>query len=130
LLFPTAGNPSGTQNVAYGFQPTIASGFYPLNQESQSTVSGSGTVADPYHETTVFSAFNFEEHAPALRVTETTQYVNGESQFVSKYVLKNVSTATLHFVPCTPVTCIQAAAMSAPDCIRKAHSGSLEHSVE
>jgi hypothetical protein len=106
LAFPTAGTgqPPELQKTTWGFSGT-AGPHLPLDGEggneyvpvSQSAVSGSGTTASPYTQTTVFKVSS-AGHDYAL-ITETTTYVNGEPQFVSTFNVKNVTTPkeTIYF---------------------------------
>jgi hypothetical protein len=99
LAFPTvgAGQPTALQGKTVGFAgfagPHLEEEYVPV---SQSPVGGAGTEASPYTQTTVFKVHDSEEHEYAI-VTETTTYVNGQPQFVSTYVVKNVSAGKLYF---------------------------------
>src|SRR5436305_1901939 len=56
---------------------------------SQSPVSGNGSAATPYTQTTTF--FVTPEAGPKeAEITETTTYVNGQPQFTSTYTVKNI----------------------------------------
>jgi hypothetical protein len=103
LAFPSevsgkaaVGQPKALQGATFGFSgtagPGLSSQYTPIEQ---SPVTGAGTEASPYTETTVFGVR--EEEAPKTeyaRITETTTYVNGAPQFTSTYVVRNVTTAT------------------------------------
>jgi len=54
-----------------------------------SGVTGSGTEASPFSQTTKFQVER-ESHKEA-EITDTTTYVNGSPQFVSTYTVKNIS---------------------------------------
>lgn len=104
LAFPTAGSgqPKELQKTTWGFSG-IAGPHLPLDGEggneyvpvSQSVVSGSGTAASPYMQTTVFEVNTSERHekheSGYALITETTTYVNGEPQFISTFNVKNVT---------------------------------------
>jgi hypothetical protein len=93
LAFPKAGvgQPAPLQGQTFGFfgiaGPRLSSSYTPV---SQSPVTGSGTVAEPYRQTTVFKVVDSEGKEDAL-ITETTTYVNGQPQFASTYSVKNVT---------------------------------------
>jgi hypothetical protein len=99
LAFPKAGTgqPVALQGKTFGFDgaagPFLESLYTPV---SQSAVTGSGTAADPYTETTVFKVQDSESHEDAL-VTETTTYVNGAPQFTSTFNVKNTSAGKIYF---------------------------------
>jgi hypothetical protein len=97
LAFPTAGNvpgvpgTTGLQSQTYGFNGTAGPfGLDLYKAIEQTAVTGSGTAASPYTETTVFSVNDVENKAEYARVTETTTYVNGEPQFISTFNVKNM----------------------------------------
>ncbi|MCW3067573.1 MAG: hypothetical protein JWL67_198 [Solirubrobacterales bacterium] len=93
LAFPSTGTgqPTALKEKTFGFEgtagprlPTVYTAVPP-----QSPVTGSGTTANPYTQTTVF---NVETEAPKTiyaTITEVTTYVNGEPQFTSTYTVKN-----------------------------------------
>lgn len=93
LAFPKAGagQPTALQGQTFGFAgfagPHLPNEYVPV---SQSSVTGSGTEAAPYTETTVFKVVDSEEHEYAL-ITETTTYVNGQPEFTSSFDVKNVT---------------------------------------
>ena len=93
LAFPKtgAGQPKALQAQTFGFAgfagPHLPNEYVPV---SQSPVSGSGTEAAPYTQTTVFKVVDSEEHEDAL-ITETTTYVNGQPEFTSSFDVKNVT---------------------------------------
>lgn len=93
LAFPKAGTgqPKALQEQTFGFSgfagPHVPNQYVPI---SQSAVTGAGTEASPYTETTVFKVIDSEEHEDAL-ITETTTYVNGQPQFTSSFDVKNVT---------------------------------------
>ena len=103
LAFPTAGNsqPNALQGKTWGFEgdagPSLhadeaGEDYAPV---SQSEVSGSGSSADPYTQTTVFQVSSGGKTYAVI--TETTTYVNGEPQFSSTYVVKNVASSKIYF---------------------------------
>ena len=93
LAFPTAGagQPKALQGQTFGFSgfagPHLPNQYVPV---SQSPVTGSGTEATPYVETTVFKVVDSEGQEDAL-ITETTTYVNGQPEFTSSFDVKNVT---------------------------------------
>jgi hypothetical protein len=99
LAFPTAGTgqPVPLKNKTFGFNgaagPSLANIYTPV---SQSPVTGAGTEASPYTQTTVF---NVEDEAKTIYavITETTTYVNGAPQFTSTYTVKNNSSSKIYF---------------------------------
>jgi len=103
LAFPEAGNTAPLLGQTYGFNGAALFGFGEAPSDlyepsSQSPVTGSGTAASPYTETTVFSVNEVGNPSTHLaKVTETTTYVNGEPQFISTYTVKNERLTTIHF---------------------------------
>jgi hypothetical protein len=104
LAFPEAGNTAPLQGQTYGFNGAALGGFgEPPNDlyessSPQSPVTGAGTAASPYTETTVFSVNEVGNPGTHFaKVTETTTYVNGEPQFISTYTVKNERLTTIHF---------------------------------
>ena len=103
LAFPEAGNTAPLLGQTYGFNGAALFGFGEAPSDlyepsSQSPVTGSGTAASPYTETTVFSVNEVGKPSTHLaKVTETTTYVNGEPQFISTYTVKNERLTTIHF---------------------------------
>jgi hypothetical protein len=100
LAFPKAGNLAGVSGMStglqaqtYGFNGTAGPfGLDLYKAVEQTPVTGSGTATEPYTETTVFSVNDVEDPTTQYAlVTETTTYVNGEPQFVSKFNVKNVT---------------------------------------
>lgn len=103
LAFPAsgAGQIEELQDTTWGFDgtagPRYVDSFAPV---SQSSVSGSGTIADPYSQVTTFAvpASEYEGGRGQLAlITETTTYVSGESQFTSTYDVKNTASQPLYF---------------------------------
>lgn len=103
LAFPKAGTgqPKALEGTTWGF-PGAAGPHIPGDGEGgeeyvpiepQSPVTGSGTEASPYTQTTVFGVREKEEGGKSpteyARITETTTYVNGAPQFTSTYNVKN-----------------------------------------
>jgi hypothetical protein len=98
LAFPSAGagQPTALAGKTFGFEKHAGASpgalFTPV---SQSPVSGEGTPASSYAQSTVFKVeAGGEEDA---LVTETTSYVNGAAQFSSTYTVKNISKSQLYF---------------------------------
>jgi hypothetical protein len=94
LAFPTTGTgqPSALKGTTFGFNgfagPSAIVEYTPVG--TQSPVTGAGTAASPYTQTTVFEVEDSSKKADAL-ITETTTYVNGEPQFVSTFNVKNIT---------------------------------------
>jgi hypothetical protein len=108
LAFPKAGNVAGVSGTStglqaqtYGFNGTAGPfGLDLYKAVEQTPVTGSGTTAEPYTETTVFSVNDVED--PTMQyalITETTTYINGEPQFISTFNVKNTTkpAAKLYF---------------------------------
>jgi hypothetical protein len=99
LAFPEvgAGQPAPLKGKTFGFQgaagPSLTSVYQAV---SQSPVTGAGTEASPYSQTTVFEVVDSEGHKDAS-VTEVTTYINGAPQFTSTYTVKNVSASKIYF---------------------------------
>jgi len=91
------GQPKPLSETTWGFSgtagPHLATEYTPV---SQSAVSGSGTTAEPFTQTTVFEVKDGEGGKDAL-ITETTTYVNGQPRFTSTYNVKNTSSSKLYF---------------------------------
>jgi hypothetical protein len=99
LSFPATGSgqPTALKGKAFGFQPTApASTFDLFTPVSQSPVSGDGSAASPFTQTTVFEVIDSNSAKDAL-ITETTTYVNGAPQFTSTYNVKNVTAGKIYF---------------------------------
>jgi hypothetical protein len=109
LAFPKegAGQPAGLQGTTWGFRGSAGPGLsgFEGSEEylpvSHSEVTGAGTSASPYMQTTVFEVTTAEmrennETGYAL-VTDTTTYVSGEAQFTSSYDVKNLTKGKLYF---------------------------------
>ena len=100
LAFPKggAGQPALLEGKTFGFEghagPLLASSAY--TPVEQSPVSGDGSSASPYTQTTTFAVIDSGEKSYAS-ITETTTYVNGAPQFTSTYNVKNVSSGGLFF---------------------------------
>lgn len=96
LAFPGkgTGQPEALKKTTWGFDglagPQGLSTYTPI---SQSEVTGAGTTASPYTQTTVF-AVEAEEAAKPVKfaeITEVTTYINGAPQFESTFTVKNLS---------------------------------------
>jgi hypothetical protein len=99
LAFPKAGagQPTALQETTFGFHGNAGpTGLSQYQIVSQSPVSGSGTEASPFTETTVFKVVDSAKAEDAL-VTETTTYVNGAPQFTSTYNVKNTTSNKIYF---------------------------------
>jgi hypothetical protein len=102
-LAPSGGK-EGLQSQTYGFNGFALGGFENtggldlFKAVEQQPVTGAGTSASPYSETTIFSVTDaLAGSTEYARVTETTTYVNGEAQFTSTYNVKNTSAAKIYF---------------------------------
>jgi hypothetical protein len=100
LAFPAgSGQPASLVNKTFGFKgnagpnPEPEDVYTPL---TQSGVTGNGSAATPFSQTTVFNVVDSAKKEDAL-ITETTTYVNGAPQFNSTYAVKNTSGSTLYF---------------------------------
>jgi hypothetical protein len=98
LAFPEgAGQPTNLVSKTFGFSgtagPSMSNVYTPV---SQSDVSGDGSAANPFLQTTVFKVVDSGAKEDA-QITETTTYVNGAPQFSSKYDVKNTSGSPLFF---------------------------------
>jgi hypothetical protein len=66
--------------------------FVPVSQGSW---TGTGTIGDPY---TLLTVYDVKDASTTLvRVTQSTTYVNGESNFVNSYAVENQTAAPLQF---------------------------------
>lgn len=72
---------------ASGFAPGPAPG-------SEPTVTGVGTVTNPYRMTTSYVC---DEAVDPLNVTQTFIYVNGESEFLARYTVTNPAAQPVRF---------------------------------
>jgi hypothetical protein len=109
LAFPKAGagQPVELQGTTWGFNGSAGPGlgFAEDGKEylpvSQSAVTGAGTTASPYTQTTIFEVTTPERRANHetgfVLITETTTYVDGEPQFTSTYNVKNLTQGKLYF---------------------------------
>jgi hypothetical protein len=99
LAFPSAGSgqPEALKGKTFGFDgaagPFLESTYTAV---SQSAVTGAGTAAEPYTQTTIFKVEDSEKHEDAL-ITETTTYVNGAPQFTSTFNVKNTTAGKIYF---------------------------------
>ena len=99
LAFPAsgAGQPVALQDTTWGFDgaagPSGISQYVPV---SQSPVTGSGTATEPFTEVTTFKLVDPEGNEDA-RITETTTYVDGASQFTSSYSVRNTTAVPIYF---------------------------------
>ncbi len=99
LAFPKkAGQPAFVEGKVFGFEggagPHLGSTEYvPV---SQSPVTGAGTGASPYTETTIYDVKE-EGSSPIAQVTDTTTYITGSPQFTSMFTVKNESAGKLFF---------------------------------
>jgi len=93
-----AGQPAVLEGTTWGFSgaagphiPGDAEGGDEYAPVEQSPVTGAGTEASPYSQTTIFSVKEKEgAEKEYARITDTTTYVSGQPQFVSTYDVKNV----------------------------------------
>jgi GDSL-like Lipase/Acylhydrolase family len=99
LAFPAAGagQPQALQGTTWGFEGQAGPhGLDSYTPVSQSPVTGSGTAGDPYTEVTVFKVEDYGGDEDA-RVSETTSYVDGATEFTSSYDVTNTSSGPLYF---------------------------------
>jgi hypothetical protein len=94
LAFPKAvegkKNPASLEGKTFGFEGQAGpSGLEDYAPGIQSPVTGNGSTATPYSQTTTFSA---KPAGQGAEITETTTYVNGQPQFTSTYTVKNTGT--------------------------------------
>jgi hypothetical protein len=95
-----AGQPTALEGTTWGFSgaagphvPGDGEGGEEYTPVSQSGVTGSGTEASPYTQTTVFLVEEAEgSHTQYAQVTDTTTYVSGAPQFTSTYDVKSLLT--------------------------------------
>ena len=102
LAFPgspfLAGQPPALKGKTFGFEGQAGPhglSTYSVVPGGQSAVSGAGTEASPYSQTTIFSVK--ESVTTYAEITEVTTYVNGAPQFTSTYTVKNLTGAKLYF---------------------------------
>jgi hypothetical protein len=104
LSFPTEvsgkPNPTAVEGRTFGFQgaagPSLSGEhIYVPAEGGQSPVSGVGTAASPFTQTTTFLVK--PGATPQAEIVETTTYVNGQPQFTSTYTVKNTSGAPFYF---------------------------------
>lgn len=94
--------PAFVQEKVFGFAgsagPGLGNLYVPI---SQSAVSGEGTGASPYTETTVYDVAEEEEGKVKgtvfAQVTDTTTYITGAPQFTQTFSVKNEASKTLYF---------------------------------
>jgi hypothetical protein len=112
LAFPSAQAGASNDPIegqVWGWTPSSGSNgltfdgnFVPVSQGSTAVSNdgswaGSGTTGDPYKLFTVYDV-DPPGVTPALaRVTQTTTYVNGESNFVNSYSVQNLTVDDLKF---------------------------------
>jgi hypothetical protein len=98
LAFPTAGagQPTELKGKTFGFDGAAGPhGLTTYENGSQSAVTGAGTEANPYSQTTIFYVkAGVTKYA---EVTEVTTYVNGAPQFASTYTVKNLFGSPIYF---------------------------------
>jgi hypothetical protein len=103
LAFPAAGagQPTQLKEKVFGFEGAAGPGV-PLAEGGaeytfieQGPVTGTGTSADPYAESTKYKV-TLEGKDYAL-ITDTTTYVNGQPQFTMTYTVQNVGTEKLYY---------------------------------
>ena len=108
LAFPTEsgpkfnGQPAALAGTTWGFAglagphiPTEALGGKEYEPGTQSAVSGLGTEASPFTQTTTY--FVKPEASRLVEIVETTTYVNGQPQFTSTFKVRNLTAAKLYF---------------------------------
>ena len=97
LAFPDdgVGTPDLFEGKVYGFDGSAGpGGLEPYTPVSQGPVTGSGSAADPFTQVTTYSVHT---DVPVAEITQTTRYVNGDQRFTTTWVVKNVSTGSLHY---------------------------------
>lgn len=102
LAFPTdvaKGQPAAVAGKTFGFSgsagPHLEDVYLPIEQ---TPVTGSGSEASPYSQTTVYDVAEDEEATKAYaQITDLTTYVNGAPQFTSTFTVKNVASHALYF---------------------------------
>ncbi|HTD10366.1 MAG TPA: hypothetical protein VK680_15895 [Solirubrobacteraceae bacterium] len=105
LAFPkdeSKKQPTFLREKVFGFSgsagPGLSNLYVPI---SQSAVTGEGTGASPYTETTVYDVTEEEEGkvkgTPFAQVTDTTTYIAGAPQFAQTFSVKNEASKTLYF---------------------------------
>jgi hypothetical protein len=89
------------QEKVFGFTgsagPELSDLYIPI---AQSAVTGEGTGASPYTETTVYDVAEGEgkiEGAMFAQVTDTTTYITGAPQFTQTFTVRNEASKTLYF---------------------------------
>jgi hypothetical protein len=84
------------EGLVFGFDgaagPGGLAGYTPV---SQSPVTGSGALADPFTQTTVYTVG--DDLDVVAEVTQTTTYVNGEQRFVTTWVVENSSAGPIAY---------------------------------
>jgi hypothetical protein len=103
LAFPSGqsgGSNDPIEGKVWGWTPssggnglTFDGTFTPVSQGS--SWGGTGTVGDPYTLPTVYDVK--PGVSSLVRVTQTTTYVNGESDFVNSYAVQNLTADPLQF---------------------------------
>ncbi len=82
-------NPVSLAGKTFGFEGQAGPrGLEEYEPGPQSPVTGNGSTATPYSQTTTF--FVKPEATKLAEVTETTTYINGQPQFTSTYSVKNI----------------------------------------
>ncbi|MGZ8646442.1 MAG: hypothetical protein ACXWX3_09160, partial [Actinomycetota bacterium] len=84
-LLATGGTLYGPSNIPFGGNASPRTSFTPVNQSS---VTGTGTGADPYAVVTVVSL-----GTSGLRITETDSYVTGEESYRTDVTVTNTNDA-------------------------------------
>ncbi len=103
LSFPKkAGQPAFLEKKVFGFGGSAGPGLFSTEYVpvSQSVVSGTGSGADPYTETTVYDVDELEGEVVKqtfAEVTDRTTYINGSPQFQSTFKVTNTSGSTVFF---------------------------------
>lgn len=108
LAFPPltgrSGQPAAVAEKTFGFQGSAGPGLEDHYQfVERSAVSGAGTEASPYTQTTVFKVVanetegETEKEVEFAQISDTTTYVNGQPQFTSSYTVENKTSGPLYF---------------------------------
>ncbi len=86
-------NPALLEGKTFGFEGQAGPrGLEEYERGTQSPVTGDGSAATPFTQTTTFFV-KPEGGSNEAEITETTTYVNGQPQFTSTYTVKNIGPA-------------------------------------
>jgi hypothetical protein len=93
LGFPKSGNPTALREKVFGFAGANGPGlgtteYTPVDPGS---ATGAGTSSDPYELVSSFKVSDATSKLDYALITETTTYVNGDTQFTSRFDVENVT---------------------------------------